>query len=76
MYHGVLLMWCLVSMGHLWESLFLGIADSHAPIQQRRLKGHKTPWVNSNLVGRVVQKVISANPGLEFNRLFILVCSA
>ena len=23
--------------------------------------------------GRVVQKAISANPGLEFNRLFILV---
>ena len=26
--------------------------------------------------GRVVQKAISANPGLKFNRLFILVCSA
>ena len=25
---------------------------------------------------RVVQKVISANPGLKFNLLFILVCSA
>ena len=25
--------------------------------------------------GRVVQKAISANPGLKFNRLFILVCS-
>ena len=27
-------------------------------------------------MGRVVQKAISANPGLKFNRLFILVCSA
>ena len=26
--------------------------------------------------GRVVQKAISANPGLKFNRLFILVYSA
>ena len=26
--------------------------------------------------GRVVQKAISVNPGLKFNRLFILVCSA
>ena len=26
-------------------------------------------------LGRVVQKAISANPGLKFNRLFILVCS-
>ena len=25
---------------------------------------------------RVVQKAISTNPGLKFNRLFILVCSA
>ena len=25
--------------------------------------------------GRVVQKAISANPGLKFNWLFILVCS-
>ena len=26
--------------------------------------------------GRVVQKAISANSGLKFNRLFILACSA
>ena len=33
-------------------------------------------WSTSRvLLGRVVQKVISANPGLKFNRLFILVCS-
>ena len=31
-------------------------------------------WQSINQ-GRVVQKVISANPGLKFNRLFILVCS-
>ena len=27
-------------------------------------------------LGRVVQKAVSANPGLKFNRLFILVCCA
>ena len=27
-------------------------------------------------LGRVVQKAISTNPGLKFNRLFILVCFA
>ena len=29
-----------------------------------------------SLLGRVVEEAISANPGLNFNRLFILVCSA
>ena len=41
-------------------------------------------WVNRDFhtycvvlhQGRVVQMAISANPGLKFNRLFILVCSA
>ena len=32
--------------------------------------------LNVMFQGRVVQKAISANSGLKFNRLFILVCSA
>ena len=34
------------------------------------------PLCKLNHLGRVVQKAISANPGLKLNPLFILVCSA
>ena len=33
----------------LWEKLFCDIADKHAPIQKKRLKGHSTPWVTDKL---------------------------
>ena len=38
--------------------------------------GRFTSELGRNALGRVVQKAISANPDLKFNRLFILVCSA
>ena len=34
----------------LWEHLFCSIADQHAPIKKKRLKGFSSPWVTENLI--------------------------
>ena len=34
----------------LWERLFSGIADLHAPIMFKRVKGFKNPWINQDLI--------------------------
>ena len=34
----------------LWNRLFSEVADLHAPIKRQRMKGFKTPWVNSKLL--------------------------
>ena len=41
---------CVDGAVYLWERLFLDVANSHAPIQLRRTKKHKTPWVTSKLI--------------------------
>ena len=40
---------CVNDTVHLWEHLFLDVADVHAPIKTRRRKGDQTPWVTSKL---------------------------
>ena len=34
----------------IWEHLFNEVADSHAPIRFRRVKGVKNPWVSPDLI--------------------------
>ena len=34
----------------LWERLFSEIADQHAPLKCKRVKGSTTPWVTSKLI--------------------------
>ena len=34
----------------LWESLYKGVADEHAPIKTKRVKGKQTPWVITRLL--------------------------
>ena len=34
----------------LWEGLFNSIANDHAPIKSKRVKGTKTPWVTNKLL--------------------------
>ena len=34
----------------LWEHLFCSVADQHAPIKKKRLKGFSSPWVTENLI--------------------------
>lgn len=34
----------------LWERLFSRIADLHAPIMFKRVKGFKNPWINQDLI--------------------------
>ena len=34
----------------LWERLYSEVADRHAPIKKKRVKGHKTPWVTNKLL--------------------------
>ncbi|PFX16879.1 putative RNA-directed DNA polymerase from transposon BS [Stylophora pistillata] len=33
----------------IWERLFCEVADEHAPVKKRRVKGFKSPWVNDEL---------------------------
>ena len=33
----------------LWERLYSEVADRHAPIKKKRVKGHKIPWVTNKL---------------------------
>ena len=40
---------CVDDAVYLWERMFNGVADDHAPIRIRRRKGHKTPWVTAKL---------------------------
>ena len=40
---------CVDDAVHLWEQLFLDVANVHAPIKTQRRKGHQTPWVTSKL---------------------------
>lgn len=35
---------------HLWESLFKSIADEHAPMQTKRVKGKQSPWIMKKLL--------------------------
>ena len=34
----------------LWERMFNDVADAHAPIRKKRLKGRKTPWITPKLL--------------------------
>ena len=34
---------------YLWERLFCEVADDHAPVKKRRVKGFKSPWGNNEL---------------------------
>ena len=34
----------------MWEHLFSEVADSHAPIKFKRVKGIKNPWVTRELM--------------------------
>ena len=33
-----------------WNKLFLDIADSHAPVKRRRVRGVSPPWLNTKIV--------------------------
>ncbi len=33
-----------------WNKLFLDIADSHAPVKRRRVRGVSPPWLNTKVV--------------------------
>ena len=34
----------------IWERLFKNIADEHAPIKTKRIKGNRTPWITTDLL--------------------------
>ena len=40
---------CVDDAVHLWEQLFLDVANVYAPIKTQRRRGHQTPWVTSKL---------------------------
>ncbi len=33
----------------MWNKLFCDIADAHAPVKRRRVKGTQVPWMNSKI---------------------------
>ena len=35
---------------HLWESLFKSVADDHAPMKTKRVKGKQSPWITKKLL--------------------------
>ena len=34
----------------LWERLFIGVADQHAPIKTKRVKANQSPWISPKLL--------------------------
>ena len=36
-------------MVEIWETMFLKIADTHAPIRTRRVRNKKSPWITTEL---------------------------
>ena len=34
----------------LWEGLFKGVADEHAPLKTKRVKGKRSPWITTKLL--------------------------
>ena len=37
----------------MWEHLFSEVADSHAPIKFKHVKGIKNPWVTRELIDEI-----------------------
>ena len=38
---------CVDDSVFLWERLFNDVADTHAPMKKRRVKGQRTPWITN-----------------------------
>ena len=36
-------------MWEIWKSIFLEVLDKHAPIQHKKLRSKKVPWITSSI---------------------------
>ena len=37
------------AMWEIWKDLFLEVLDKHAPLQRKKIRSHKIPWITSQI---------------------------
>ena len=44
------------TMWEMWKRMFLEVLDKHAPLQQKKIKSKKVPWITSNIKKLIIQR--------------------
>ena len=44
------------AMWDMWKRVFLKLLDKHAPLQHKKLRSKKVPWITSNIKKLIVQR--------------------
>ena len=37
------------AMWEIWKNVFLEVLDKHAPLQQKKIRSKKVPWITSDI---------------------------
>ena len=44
------------TMWEMWKKMFLEVLDKHAPLQHKKIKSKKVPWITSNIKKLIIQR--------------------
>ena len=44
------------TMREMWKAMFLEVLDKHAPLQHKKIKFKKVPWITSNIKKLIIQR--------------------
>ena len=44
------------TMWEMWKTMFLEVLDKHAPLQHKKIRSKKVPWITSNIKELIIQR--------------------
>jgi hypothetical protein len=43
-------------MWEIWKQIFVEVLDKHAPLQCKKIRSKKVPWITSDIKGQIKKK--------------------